>query len=84
MSDAPIAETQDATLEDVERLMELQETVKESYAEIGRLRKKIKATTSRRREQAAKAKAEREAEIKRLAEAARIYRRDAHVDLSGP
>jgi len=62
---------QDATLEDVERLMELQELVRESYAEIGRLRKKVKRTTARRREDAAKAQAARDAEIKRLSEAAR-------------
>ena len=41
---------EDATLDDVDRLMTLQETVKESYAEIGRLKKKINATVKRRKE----------------------------------
>ena len=41
---------EDATLDDVDRLMQLQETVKEAYAEIGRLKKKISATVKRRKE----------------------------------
>ena len=44
------AEPEDATLDDVDRLMYLQDSVKEIYAEIGRLKKKVNATVKRRRE----------------------------------
>ena len=40
----------DATLDDVDRLMQLQDSVKEIYVEIGRLKKKVKATVKRRQE----------------------------------
>ena len=44
----PTTNPEDATLDDVDRLMDLQDSVKETYAEIGRLRKKVNATVHRR------------------------------------
>ena len=52
----------EATLDDVARLMDLQEQVKEIYAEIGRLKKKVKSTVQRR-------KARNQAELDRLRQA---------------
>ena len=46
----PTTNPEDATLDDVDRLMQLQDSVKETYAEIGRLKKKVNATVKRRRE----------------------------------
>ena len=38
----------EATIEDVARLMELQEIIKDAYAELGHLKKKVKGTVARR------------------------------------
>ena len=51
----------EATIEDVARLMELQEVIKDAYAELGHLKKKVKGTVARRKA--------RQEEIRRLHQA---------------
>ena len=56
----PTAPQDEATLDDVARLMDLQDQVKELYTEIGRLRKKVRGTVQRRKAREADLKRQRQ------------------------